>query len=164
MATFEKTGSFISGCWSGLGVGCGFVVLNLIWVGLLAWGAWYGYDSYKLSTDGQTVTGVVTGNERHSNDDGTSYSPIIAYDVDGRTYQLHSQNSADPPKYAEGDQVTLRYNPAQPDQARINDFWELWLLPGILVPAGLLMALLVNVGYLVSWRRGTLFIGSGLDL
>jgi len=157
MATFEKTANFISGCWSGLGVGCAFVVLNLVWLGLLGWAAWYGYDSYTLSTTGKLVDGVVIGNETHSSDDGPSYSPIIEYAVDDRTYEFHSQNSADPPKYDEGEHVTLRYNPDQPDQARINDLWELWLLPAILGPSALLMALLVNGGYFVAWRRGTLF-------
>ncbi|MCC7358926.1 MAG: DUF3592 domain-containing protein [Anaerolineales bacterium] len=156
----EKSTSFISGCWNGLGAGCGWVVFNLMWVVMLGVAAWYGYGSYTLTTSGRTVTGTVIENRVVSDSDGDTYKPVIEYEVNGQTYAFESPNSASPPAYAVGERVTLRYNPDNPQDARINSLWELWLLPCLLGPAALVLAVVINGGYFLAWRRGTLFEGS----
>ncbi len=157
MGTLEKSASFISGCWNGLGAGCGWIVFNLMWVVMLGFAAWYGYGSYTLTTSGGTVVGTVIENRVVSGEDGNSYKPVIEYEVDGETYTFESLNSSDPPTYRVGQEVTLRYNVDKPGEARINNLFELWLMPAILGPAALLVALVVNGGYFLAWRRGTLF-------
>jgi hypothetical protein len=155
-----NTSSFLGGCWHGVGAGCGWVLLNLLWVGMLGIALWYGYTSYNLVSTGATVSAIVTENRAVSDEDGTSYKPVFSYVVDDRTYTYESINSSDPPAYRVGDRVTLRYDRANPALARVDNIWELWLLPGILGPVALIMALLVNGGYFLAWRRGTLFEGN----
>lgn len=162
-STVEKTTSFLSGCWHGLGAGCGWIVFNLMWVIMLGVAAWYGYGSYTLTTNGAVVTGTVIRNVEVDSDDGTSYKPVIEYEVDGATYTYESINSSSPPAYRVGQEVSLRYNPDDPEDARINNLFELWLMPAILGPAALLLAVVINVGYFIAWRRGTLFTDQGDD-
>jgi hypothetical protein len=161
VAVVEKTGSFLSGCWNGLGVGCGFIVFNLMWVAMLGFAGWYGYGSYALMRTGATVLGTVIENRVVSGDDGDSYKPIVEYTVDGETYTFESLNSSDPPAYRVGETVSLRYDPAKPQVARINSLFDLWLMPAILAPVALVLALVVNGGYFIAWRRGTLFESHG---
>ena len=156
--TLEKSASFFSGCWNGIGAGCGWIVFNLMWVAMLGFAAWYGYGSYNLTTNGAVVTGTVIENRVVSDSEGgDTYKPIIQYDVDGETYTLESLNSSDPPAYRVGERVSLRYNPAKPEDARINSLWDLWLVPCLLGPAALVLAVVINGGYFIAWRRGTLF-------
>jgi hypothetical protein len=56
-----------------------------------------------------------------------------------------------------GERVSLRYDLDNPAQARINSLWDLWLVPCLLGPAALVLAVGINVGYFIAWRRGTLF-------
>ena len=63
MGTLEKSASFVSGCWHGLGAGCGWILFNLMWVAMLGFAAWYGYGSYTLTTSGGTVVGTVAGDD-----------------------------------------------------------------------------------------------------
>ena len=45
-------------------------------------------------------------------------------------------------------------------EARINSLWDLWLLPCLLGPGALVLAVVINGGYFLAWRRGTLFTDS----
>jgi hypothetical protein len=154
MTTLERTLNFAGGCWNGLGAGCLLVFFNLFWVAMLAGAIWYGYGSYTLTANGGTVTGTVIENVAIDGSDGVTYSPLIEYEVDGQTYVYDGENSSSPPAYQVGETVTLRYDRENPARARINNLWELWLVPALLCPAALVLALVINLGAFFAWRRG----------
>ena len=93
-------------------------------------------------------------NESVDEEGSITYKPILQYEIAGRGYVFNSPNASSPPAYDIGEEVELLYNPAEPGNARINNFWELWLVPILLAPLGGILAFLTIAWILVSiWRR-----------
>lgn len=75
--------------------------------------------------------------------------PVVAFtDRDGQNHIVQVSEGSSPPAWAVGDAVTVRYDPAYPDGARIESWTSdllLWLLPGItgIVGIGFLLAALL---------------------
>ena len=72
----------------------------------------------------------------------------------GRTYTFTGGNSSDPPAYETGERVSLVCDRADPARARIDSWWELWLMPVVLGGAAAAVALVVNGLAVVSVMRG----------
>ena len=124
--------------------GCQWIGLNLLFVLFLAIGGWYGWRSYSLFSAGGQADGTVVEMDSSTDEDGTAYAPIIDYMVDGQHFQMKGSNYSNPPAYHVGQNVTILYDRDNPSLARINNFWELWLLPAIFLPLAVLAALLYN--------------------
>jgi len=93
--------------------------------------------SHEKSAPGQ-VTNVVMRREYVNERDRIVqeyYYPVvqfIAQDGHSRTVQMSA--GSDSPDYEKGDEVTIRYNPDHPLEARIDSFWgsaAMWILPVI---------------------------------
>lgn len=117
--------------------GCLGLVLNLIWIVLLAAGLLLAYNSWRLTTHGKSAEGTVVKMISSEDEDGVTFAPVVEYDANGNTYSYESSNYSNPPAYHEGQQVKMIYNADHPDQARISNFAELWLAPLIMIPLGL---------------------------
>jgi len=134
-------------------LGCAFLLLPISAVIMLGVSIWYAISSYGFYNNGVEVEAtVVRLEESHSADTGTTYSPVYRYTVDGKQYEYESVNSSSPPSHEVGEVVILLYEPDNPGRARVNSFWELWLLPIILCPVSLFMILL-SIGIPVLVRR-----------
>jgi hypothetical protein len=63
------------------------------------------------------------------------YYPVVQFTAqDGRRRNVQMTEGSDPPSYEKGDQVTVRYDPAHPLEARIDSFGSamlMWIVPGI---------------------------------
>ena len=117
------------------------LLLNLLWIAMLVIGIYYGYGSWKLTTQGSRVSGTVVQMIGSEDDDGSySYAPVVEYQVNGSTYRYESHSYTSPPAYQEGQRVQLLYDRDHPDKARIGNFLELWLLPVMLIPFALIGA------------------------
>jgi hypothetical protein len=137
-------------------IGCWIVFANLFLGGFCLWGVYAGYVSWKLEQNGEATTGIVTQLEEGSDSDGNCcvYSPVIEFEANGQTYSFESDNASYPPAYEVGEEVSVLYDPADPNTAQINKWTERWLVPVILVPAMLLTALVVNIVLIRSfWRN-----------
>lgn len=90
----------------------------------------------------ETPAQVVGNHSRHHNRKHTYY-PVLRYQTqEGTSHEVVSPVGSNPPRYREGEQVTILYNPANPQQVRINNFLNLWLMPllfGVLGGAFLLV-------------------------
>jgi Protein of unknown function (DUF3592) len=141
----------------GLGLGCGLIAANLVPLIMAGIGGYFGYTSWQLTKGGQTVSGTVTHlDQADDTDGGTTYAPIVSYEVGGQSYEFNTHNYSYPPAYQVGQQVTVLYDPANPGYGRLNNFWDLWALPIALCPSALLVFLLFNglpAYILVSRRR-----------
>jgi hypothetical protein len=133
--------------------GCAWAAMNILCLLFLAIGGWYGYRSYSLVAHGGVADGTVVDMEAHSGDDGTSYAPIVEYFVDGQPYHMTGSTSSSPPDYHVGQKVRIRYDRTKPTLARIDTFWELWLLPGIFIPLALVFAVIGNGVFAVRLFR-----------
>jgi hypothetical protein len=123
-------------------LGCAFALLPISAVVMLAVSIWYGYSSWNFYSNGVEVQGTVVRLESHSSDGVSTYSPVFSYTIDGQQYEYESVNSSSPPTHEVGDVETLLYLPNNPEKARQNSFWELWLLPIILCPVSFMMLIL----------------------
>jgi hypothetical protein len=93
--------------------------------------------SHEKSTPGQ-VTNVVMRREYVNERDRIVqeyYYPVVQFIAqDGRSRIVQMSAGSDSPDYEKGDEVTIRYNPDHPLEARIDSFWSsatLWILPVI---------------------------------
>jgi len=112
---------------------------------LLVIGGWYGWRSWSLLPGGATADGTVVDMDKSDSDGSTSYAPIIDYVVDGETYEMNSTSYSSPPAYHVGQAVRVAYDRANPSVARIDNFWELWLLPIIFISIAVLFGLIFNI-------------------
>ena len=87
------------------------------------------------------VTGTIVGtNVTHSVSHrrrSATYSPRIAYVVDGESFEHIPAISSTTESFDVGSEVALRYDPNAPYDARIDRFRYLWLAPTILGLLGL---------------------------
>jgi hypothetical protein len=115
----------------------------------------YGHGSWSLRREGFSVGGVVVGLKESASTgtSGTTYAPVVRYEVEGQTHTFTSSNSSNPPAYEIGERVVLLYDPADPTRARIDSWWELWLMPLALGAGAIIVAVAVNVLLVVSFLR-----------
>jgi hypothetical protein len=135
--------------------GCMWVFLNLVWMILLGVAVYVGRGSWELKQEGSSVTGTVVSLREVDETDntGVTYAPVINYDVQGRTYTYESSNSSDPPAYEVGEKVTLLYRPENPEEVRVNTWFDLWFLPAMLGGGGVVVAIVSIVMMVSSIRR-----------
>ena len=54
-------------------------------------------------------------------------TPVIRYEVDGKSYEFRAGTSSSPPSYSIGDVVVVRYRPSRPGEGYLISFRRLWL-------------------------------------
>jgi hypothetical protein len=148
----EKVGGVMNRAY----IGCGTILANLFFAGFCLWGAYAGYTSWRLEQNGETITGTVIEMEESDTSEGGCcvYSPVIEFNVNGQSYTFEGGNASYPPAYEVGEQVSVLYDPADPETAQINKWTERWLFPIIIIPAMLFAALLVNFFLIRAfWRN-----------
>lgn len=93
---------------------------------------WLLLDARQFSATASHVEGVVSRLEWNPRGPGetsaTAYAFIQFVDQD-RTVEVRSRTASFPPAYSVGDKVVVLYQPGQAQQARIEVFWEQYLLP-----------------------------------
>jgi hypothetical protein len=139
-----------------LQIGCLLILSNLFFAGFCLWGVYAASISWRLETRGESTAGtVVRMDERDSSEGGCCvYVPVIEFNAGGQTYSFMGDTAAYPPEYETGQQVSVLYDPADPETAQIDDWFERWLFPLIIIPAMFLTALLLDFFMIQSWIRG----------
>ena len=100
------------------------------------------YDAFVRSNIEERASGIVVETVEQAGDEDTVFSyPVVAFtDRDGQSHTVQVPEGSSPPEWSAGDAVTVLYDPANPQSARI-DSWSstllLWLLPGITGIAGI---------------------------
>jgi len=90
-----------------------------------------------------TGTVVELRESRFSNTTRRGKYPVIELSTPGGQRRRFEGGSSYPPKYRVGEPVAVVYDPADPKDARVDSFTELWLFPTL---AGGLAALFVPLG------------------
>lgn len=147
------------GCLERLRSGCILVGINLLFIFFIGLFLYFANRDYRLDQVGVTTMGTVTGLEESSSPEGGCcvYSPIVEFRVGGQTYIFESSNASDPPRYDEGDQVEVLYDPSNPDRAEIQGGagWLLWA--GL---AGLFVIILLGMNV---WGGMRIWRGEAID-
>lgn len=118
-----------------------FLVVGLILAGM----------SVSFLADAERARGTVVELEWRSDDNGASRKarennrpvayPVVEFtSADGTSRTFRSSTGSNPPSYEEGEQVEVLYRADSPEDARINGFASLWLLPLIFGGIGLVIA------------------------
>lgn len=68
--------------------------------------------------------------------DSVSYYPVVEFSTpNGRQVEFQSNSGSSPPSYNQGEQVSVLYEPSNPEAAKINGFFSLW--GGALIVGGI---------------------------
>ncbi|MEV6806784.1 DUF3592 domain-containing protein [Streptomyces sp. NPDC051132] len=131
-----------------------FLVLGLVFAGV----------SVSYLTDAERARGTVVDLEwrtdhghsagrRRGDDDPVAYAVVAFTSADGTRRTFEDSGGSNPPAYEKGEQVEVLYRADSPEDARINGFFSLWLLPLIFGGAGLLIMTAGAVVAVVARRR-----------
>ncbi|MDO0914114.1 DUF3592 domain-containing protein [Streptomyces sp. DT2A-34] len=131
--------------------GAVFLVVGLVLAGM----------SVSFLVDAERARGTVVALEWRKDDSGTSRKkrqndepvayPVVEFtSADGTSRTFRSSTGSNPPSYDEGERVEVLYRADSPEDARINGFASLWLLPLIFGGIGLAIA---GVGTAVATAR-----------
>ena len=138
-----------------------FLGLNLAWLLLAVFAGWLGWRAYTLSFTGEVAAGTVVRLEEDNRELTSSFSdifPVVEFEVNGETYSVRSQNNYRWwnrfTRFPVGKQVEMRYDPADPENAEINSWIDLWGEPIILSVFTIISAIAVNMYLLFRWRIG----------
>ena len=131
------------------------LIFGLIGLGMLI-GCFFAVSS-TLSFRGKSKVGegvVVELVESRGDKGGTMYKPVVEWtSPDGKKRRFTGSVASSPPSYARGEKAMLRYEPANPESARLDSFMENWFAALIL---GLLGSVFFAVGAgvgIYGWRK-----------
>lgn len=116
--------------------------LLAVGLGFTAYTTWFLHHS-------ATIKGtIVSLREVHdAQDDSITYAPVFTFTAsDGRSYAVSSNTGNNPPAFTTGQPIDIRYNPTNPNGAKIDTFLQLWLFPLVFAILG---ALATAFGYVL---------------
>jgi hypothetical protein len=126
-----------------------FFALNLVWILLAVFAGWLGWRSYNLTANGSVAEGKVVRLLEDQVAFDSDFNPVVEFEVDGKTYPVQSQNSYRwwnrYLRFPVGRQVEMRFDPAHPETAEINSWWDIWNETIILGLFTILSAIGVNI-------------------
>jgi hypothetical protein len=77
--------------------------------------------------------------ESSGSEGGTVYQAVVEFQTaDGRSIRWQEAMASNPPAGQQGDQLLMKYDPVNPQRARIARATRLWFLPGLFGLLGLL--------------------------
>ena len=110
-------------------------IFLLVGLGMLG-GAVYSFvTTWRFIGGAIAAEGVVIAlEERWSSADGDyTYFPQVAFETeDRRRFEFTGDTGSQPAAFDVGETVRVLFDPARPETARIDSFFQLWLLPLIL--------------------------------
>jgi hypothetical protein len=110
-------------------------IFLLVGLGMLG-GAVYSFvTTWRFIGGAIAAAGVVIAlEERWSSSDGDyTYYPRVAFETeDRRRFEFTGDTGSRPAAFDIGEPVRVLFDPARPEAARIDSFFQLWLLPLIL--------------------------------
>ena len=132
------------------------VVFLLLGAGMLYGGLHLYRTTQEFVAGAATASGTVVELDRRTSNNGDyTYAPVVEFSTpDGKDFRFVSSASSSPPAFARGEVVRVLYTPANPAEARIDSFGQLWA--GGLILAGLgATFFLAGFGiHYYFWRRG----------
>lgn len=128
-----------------------FGTIAVLVSGSLAFHGWYKSKSCILTT-GEVIDLRTRGYRPMSG--RRPARPIVSFTAqDGKTYVTYGLVLTYPPAYTLGEKIPVCYDPRSPENAKIQSFTELWLLPLIFGLLGGVFFMLVFIFYLQSIFR-----------
>ena len=132
-----KTINAIKYMFSGIGVTLLIVALLLFW------------HTRTFIDQAATAPGTVIDLVESRSDKSTTYRPVVRFVAEsGQQIEFTSSSSTNPPSYSVGEDVTVLYLPAEPQNASLTGFFDLW--GGAMIVGGLgCVFSLIGAGFVV---------------
>jgi len=111
------------------------------------------HDIAVGTTADGTVMDLFVGSD--SDGDNVYYPRVRFVTPSGDVIEFTSLNGSNRPAFEVGEAVSVLYDPASPGNARINSFFQLWLLPMVLGGMGSVFAAIGGAGLIVGGRSRT---------
>ncbi|MFM2295406.1 MAG: hypothetical protein RLZZ350_1819 [Verrucomicrobiota bacterium] len=115
------------------------------------------FNATALHAPGKIVEMVVELCHRKAGElDEHRYIPVFAFaDKSGATHIVHSRVTSTHPEFAVGDAVEVLYLADAPEDAKLNEFFMLWLWPLVFGGIGLVLVVvgLILLQGAVAWAR-----------
>jgi hypothetical protein len=118
-------------------VGLIFLGIGAIQLGL---GVFFFVRTRRFLRTAVEATGtIVELLESSGSEGGTVYQAVVEFQTaDGRSIRWQEAMASNPPAGQQGDQLLMKYDPVNPQRARIAKATRLWFLPGLFGLLGLL--------------------------
>lgn len=130
-------------------------ILFIVGAFLLAFAIWLASDSIKflygsLHAEGVVVELVEKSGKDNDNNHMMLWYPVVEFTAQSnQTIRFESRLGSNPSMYSKGQSVDVVYQPAKPQDARINSTMDMWYLPGFMGSVALLMTF-VAIGLALS--------------
>ena len=72
----------------------------------------------------------------------TVWAPRVRFSASGQTIEFESKVGSSPPRYKEGDTLEVKYDPQDPNNARVAAGSSMWLVPVLLGGIGVVFLIL----------------------
>ncbi len=84
----------------------------------------------RFVEDALPADGTIVELIEREGEDGPYFYPVFTFTDDaGATQKIYSSHGSFPPRHKVGDSVTVLYDPADPEDAKINSFMSIWFWP-----------------------------------
>ncbi|HMF03550.1 MAG TPA: DUF3592 domain-containing protein [Acidimicrobiia bacterium] len=118
-------------------VGVIFIAVGAVFIGL---GIFFFIRTRRfLRTAVETAGTIVELRESSGSEGGTVYSAVVEFQTtDGRSIRWEESMASNPPAGQPGEQLVMKYDPANPNKARIAKATRMWFMPMLFGGLGLL--------------------------
>lgn len=137
-----------------------FLAVNVVIAAVTITAALLTWRSYRLAFQGEKAPGRVTALVQTMDNEGDCclYSPLVEYQVNGRTMEVIGRGASTHPSYKVGQDIEVLYDPMDYSNAVLNTFSELWIMPTILGTTAAVLFVTLNfvaiTGLFVARRNG----------
>lgn len=101
-------------------------IILLVGFLLLGFGIWQFGVSKKFQKEGIKTTATIIENIPQKGRKGTTYTPVMTYEIYGHKYTYTSSVSSKPPAYYIGEEITIMYDKQDPENVKIYGYYGMF--------------------------------------
>jgi len=111
-------------------VGVIFIATGAVMIGLAIF--FFSRTRRFLRTAVEATGTIVELVESSGSEGGTAYSAVVEFQTaDGRAVRWEESMASNPPVGRKGDQLLMKYDPADPNKARVAKATRMWFMPAL---------------------------------
>jgi len=119
------------------------IVITILGGAIFGGGVYLSQEKIEFYTQSTQTEGTVIAIDSRRSGSTNYYYPVVSFESeDGNTYSISSETGTSAPyDYETGEKINIRYIKENPQNAKIDSFFELWGMSTILLAVGLVLFL-----------------------